>query len=328
MEGMIGALFGAFDISISLPLPRLTWRESMERYGSDKPDTRFGFELKDLTPLTRGCGFGVFANAKSVRCIVVDHEFTRKEIDTLTEFVKGLGVKGLAWHKTESSGFAKFLSETELAAVCEHAGFKAGCTMLVAAGDSERLVKTALGALRLECARRLNLLDPSVFNFLWITEFPLFEWSEEENRFVAAQHLFTSPREEDIPLLDGKDLSAVRSKGYDMVCNGYELSSGSIRIHDAALQSKMFSLLGIPEEEAERRFGHMLKAFSYGVPPHGGIGFGFDRLVMLLCQTPNIRDVLAFPKTQSAVEPMTGCPSAVEQKLLEELGIGLVSESR
>jgi aspartyl-tRNA synthetase len=182
-------------------------------------------------------------------------------------------------------------------------------------------VQTVLGALRLECARRLDILDPEQLNFIWITEFPLFEWSEEEKRFTAAQHLFTSPMDADIPLLSQRDLSQVRSKGYDMVCNGYELCSGSIRIHDAGLQSRMFELLGIPESEAERRFGHMLKAFSYGVPPHGGIGFGFDRLVMLLCQTSNIRDVVAFPKTQSAVEPMTGCPSEVELKQLEELGL-------
>ncbi|MDR0325268.1 MAG: aspartate--tRNA ligase [Oscillospiraceae bacterium] len=331
-EGMIADLFGTFGISVPLPLPRLTWREAMERYGSDKPDTRFGFELKDLTDLTRECGFGVFANAKNVRCIVVDHEFTRKEIDTLTEFVKGLNVKGLAWHKAESSGFAKFLTEPELAAVCERAGFAAGSTLFAISDDNETLVKTTLGALRLECARRLDLLKPDQYNFLWITEFPLFEYSEEEGRFVAAQHLFTSPKDEDIPLLGGSDpgqssetadLSKVRSKGYDMVCNGYELCSGSIRIHDAGLQARMFELLGIPKDEAERRFGHMLKAFSYGVPPHGGIGFGFDRLVMLLCQTANIRDVVAFPKTQSAVEPMTGCPSAMDAKQLEELGIGL-----
>jgi aspartyl-tRNA synthetase len=323
-EGMIAALFAEFGIEIPLPLPRLTWRDAMNRYGSDKPDTRFGLELKDLTDLTRSCGFGVFENAKSVRCIVADKEFSRKEIDALTEFVKGLNVKGLAWHKAESSSFAKFLSGEGLSAITERAGFAGpGQTLFVIADDNLRLVQTVLGALRLECARKLELLDPSKYNFTWITEFPLFEYSEEEDRYVAAQHLFTSPRDEDIPMLDGGDLSQVRSKGYDMVCNGYELCSGSIRIHDAALQSKMFELLGIPKDEAERRFGHMLKAFTYGVPPHGGIGFGFDRLVMLLCQTQNIRDVVAFPKTQSAVEPMTGCPSEVETKALEELGIKL-----
>ncbi|MCL1806645.1 MAG: aspartate--tRNA ligase [Oscillospiraceae bacterium] len=333
-EGMIAGLFGAFGIEIPLPLPRLTWHEAMERYGSDKPDTRFGFELRDLTEATRGCGFGVFANAPSVRCIVVDHEFTRKEIDALTEFVKGLGVKGLAWHKAESSSFAKFLSEDELAAILRVAGANGapgaqdggGKYTLFAIADEDGLVKTTLGALRLECARKLDLLKPDQYNFLWITEFPMFEYSQEEGRFVAQHHPFTGPMEEDIPLLDGKDLSKVRSKAYDMVCNGYELCSGSIRIHDAGVQAKVFDLLGIPEDEMQRRFGHMLKAFTYGVPPHGGIGFGFDRLVMLLCQTANIRDVVAFPKTQSAVEPMTGCPSDVDAKQLEELGIGLDME--
>ncbi|MDR1668413.1 MAG: aspartate--tRNA ligase [Oscillospiraceae bacterium] len=322
-ERLIANLFGAFGIDIPTPMPRLTWREAMDRYGSDKPDIRFGMTLTDLTGLTRDCGFAVFSGAQAVRCIVAEHEFTRKEIDALTDYVKGLNVKGLAWHKAESSGFAKFLTEAELAAICERAGFAPGSTMFVIADNSETLVKTALGALRLECARRMNLLRADVFQFLWITEFPMFEYSEEEGRFVSQHHPFTAPLDEDIPLLGGEDLSLVRTKAYDMVCNGYELCSGSIRIHDAGLQARVFELLGIPEDEMRRRFGHMLKAFSFGVPPHGGIGFGFDRLVMLLCGTQNIRDVIAFPKTQSATEPMTGCPTAVDKKQLDELGIKL-----
>ncbi|MDR0293791.1 MAG: aspartate--tRNA ligase [Oscillospiraceae bacterium] len=322
-EGMIADLFGAFGISVPLPLPRLTYREAMDRYGSDKPDTRFGFELKDLTDLTRGCGFAVFESAKSVRCIVVGHEFTRRETDALTDFIKGLGLKGLAWHKAESSSFGKFLSGDALGRLCEHAGFAPGSTLFAVAGDDERLVKTSLGALRLECARRLNLLDPDVYHFLWITEFPMFEYSEEEGRYVAQHHLFTAPMDEDVPLLSQKDLSQVRSKAYDMVCNGYEIGGGSIRIHDAVLQARVFDLLGLSKEDADLRFGHMLKAFSYGVPPHGGIAFGFDRVAMLLCRTANIRDVIAFPKTQSAAEPMTGCPVTVERKQLDELGIRL-----
>ncbi|MDR1693216.1 MAG: aspartate--tRNA ligase [Oscillospiraceae bacterium] len=327
-EGMIANLFGAFGIDVPTPMPRLTWHEAMEVYGSDKPDIRFEMTLKDLTGPTRNSGFAVFDQARSVRGIVAPHEFTRKEIDSLTEYVKGLGVKGLAWHKAESSGFAKFLDEATLKDLTDRSGFAPGSTLFVIADGDETLTKTALGALRLECARRLNLLNPNEFKFLWITEFPMFEYSEEEGRFVSQHHPFTAPLDGDIPLLGGDDLSAIRTKAYDMVCNGYELCSGSIRIHDADLQAKVFSLLGIPEDEMQRRFGHMLKAFRYGVPPHGGIGFGFDRLTMLLCGTQNIRDVIAFPKTQSAAEPMTGCPAAVDPKQLEELGICLANSDQ
>ena len=328
-ERMISSIFKeVINVDLPVPLPRLTFREAIERYGSDKPDTRFGFELKNLTDLTRECGFSVFSGAAAVRCINVTGggSFTRKEIDSLTEFVKGLGVKGLAWHKGESSSFAKFLSAGEIAAVEARAEFKPGDLLLVIADGKDSLVKSSLGALRVECARRMGLLDNTKFNFLWITEFPLFEYSEEEGRFVAQHHPFCSPMDEDVELLDGDDLSLARAKAYDMVCNGYELCSGSIRIHDSGVQAKMFRLLGLSEEEMQRRFGHLLRAFTYGVPPHGGIGFGLDRIIMLMAGTANIRDVIAFPKTQSAVEPMMGCPSPVDQKQLDELCLSITKK--
>lgn len=329
-ERMIARLWkDCLNIDLPLPLPRLTWRECMERFGSDKPDLRFGFELKDLTDLTRECGFQVFSGAKSVRAIVIDsaaESLGRKDLDALTAFAKGLGVKGLAWHKGESSSFAKFLTEAELTALLERAGWKTGDVLLCVADDKDALVKTSLGALRVECAKRLGLLKPEDYRFLWVTEFPLFEYSEEEGRFVAQHHPFCMPMDEDVPLLDGEDLSLCRAKAYDMVCNGLELCSGSIRIHESTVQAKMFELLGFSETEMQRRFGHLLRAFTFGVPPHGGIGFGLDRLVMLLCRTDNIRDVIAFPKTQQAIEPMMGCPSPVDAKQLEELSISVTEK--
>ena len=328
-ERMIADLFQkTLGADIALPLPRITWREAMERFGSDKPDMRFGFELIDLTQETRSCGFKVFSGASSVRAINVtggaDH-FTRKGLDALTDFAKGYGVKGLAWHKGESSSFAKFLTREELGSIEQKCAFAPGDLLLVIADAKDALVKTTLGALRVECARQLDVIDKSSFCFAWITEFPLFEYSEEEGRFVAQHHPFCSPMDEDIPLLGGQDLSMCRAKAYDMVCNGYELCSGSIRIHDSELQGKMFSLLGFSEQEMQRRFGHLLRAFSYGVPPHGGIGFGLDRILMLMAGTENIRDVIAFPKTQQAVEPMMGCPSPVDKAQLDELGLCLTA---
>jgi len=316
-ERMMASVFKeVLNADIPLPMPRLPYREAIERFGSDKPDLRFGLELKDLTAVTRNCGFKVFEDAAYVGGIVVPDKFARKEIDKLTEFVKGLGVKGLAWHKTETSAFAKFIGDME--PITDAAGFNDGDLLLIIA-DKPALARPTLGALRLECAKRLAMIDNSVFSFTWITEFPLFELDEESGQYIAQHHPFTSPMTEDIPLFEKGELGKCRARAYDMVLNGYELCSGSIRIHDSAIQTQMFELLGISKEEIDSRFGHMVKAFKYGVPPHGGIGFGLDRIVMVMAGTDNIRDVIAFPKTQTAVEVMMDSPSTVDKNQLDEL---------
>ncbi|MCL2084453.1 MAG: aspartate--tRNA ligase [Oscillospiraceae bacterium] len=334
-ERMMAAVFkDVIGVDIPLPMKRMPYREAVERFGTDKPDLRFGFELKDLTAVTRACGFSVFEDAAMVGCVVIEGaaaEFTRKRLDRLTEFIKGLGPKGLAWHKgAESSSFAKLLSPEALAAVEDAAGFRGerGDLLLAVAGQRPALVRSSLGALRCECAKQLGLLENNrSFEFVWITEFPLFEYSEEEGRYVACHHPFTNPMAEDIHLIDKPGgLGQCRARAYDMVLNGYELCSGSIRIHDAGLQAKMFELLQLTPEQTERRFGHILKAFGYGVPPHGGVGFGLDRIVMIMAGTENIRDVIAFPKTQNAVELMMGAPDYVDGRQLEELSIRVVSE--
>ncbi|MBQ8345596.1 MAG: aspartate--tRNA ligase [Clostridia bacterium] len=313
---------------------RMPYEEAMNRFGSDKPDIRFGFELTDLTETLRGCGFKVFAgaieNGGSVRGINVKGgaKFSRKEIDALGEFVKSYRAKGLAWLKWAetgdiSSSYAKFLSEEENEAVKTVMGAEAGDLILIVA-DKNSVVFDALGALRCECAKKLNLLDPFDFRFLWVTEFPLLEYSEEDGRFYAKHHPFTAPMDEDLQYLDS-DPGRVRAKAYDIVLNGTELGGGSVRIHDGEIQSKMFSVLGLGEEEAKEKFGYLLEAFRYGVPPHGGLAFGLDRLVTLILGREDIREVIAFPKVQNASELMTKCPSEPDPNALAELGLAVVA---
>ncbi len=332
-EGFLKRVFyEILGVELETPFPRMPWKEAMERFGSDKPDLRFGFELKDITHLVKDCGFKVFSgpatSGGSVRLINVKggSTFSRKEIDSLGEFVKTYQAKGLAWLKLSgdqrSSSFAKFLKEEEVDAILEAAEAQDGDLILVVADTSNEIVFAALGALRCECARRMNLLDPREYRFLWVTEFPLLTYSEEEGRFVAEHHPFTAPMDEDLPLLESNPLR-VRAKAYDIVLNGTELGGGSIRIHQTELQEKMFSLLGFTEEEAQAQFGHLINAFRYGAPPHGGLAYGFDRLVMLMAGVPAIRDVIAFPKVQNASEPMTACPSPVGDKQLDELSIAI-----
>ena len=314
---------------------RMPYEEAMNRFGSDKPDIRFGFELCDLSALLKDCGFKVFAgaieNGGSVRAINVKGgaKFSRKEIDSLVDFVKSYRAKGLAWLKYAengdiSSSYAKFLSDAENDAIKNAVALEAGDLLLIVA-DKNDVVFDSLGALRCECAKRLGLLDPFDFKFLWVTEFPLLEYSEEDGRFYAKHHPFTSPMDEDLQYIDS-DPGRVRAKAYDIVLNGTELGGGSIRIYDSKIQSKMFEVLGLSEEEAKEKFGYLLEAFRYGVPPHGGLAFGLDRLVTLLLGLEDIRDVIAFPKVQNASELMTKCPSEPEPSALAELGLAIVKE--
>ncbi len=331
-EGFLKYLFRKlFGIEMTEKFPRMTWREAMERYGSDKPDIRFGFELCDLTELLRGTEFRVFAGAiaagGSVRAINVKGgaKFSRREIDGLADFVKSYRAKGLAWAKKAgsevSSSYAKFLTEAENAAIYEKMGFEDGDLILIVA-DKNSVVFDSLGALRRECAKMLGLLDPKEFEFLWVTEFPLFEYSEEDGRFYAMHHPFTAPMEEDIPLFD-TDPGAMRARAYDIVLNGTELGGGSIRISTPEMQTLVFSKLGIGEEEANAKFGFLMEALKYGIPPHGGLAFGFDRLVALLLGYEDIREIIPFPKAQNASEPMSKCPSEADAKALEELGLAI-----
>lgn len=318
------------DVEVALPIPRMTWQEAMDRFGSDKPDTRFGMELKDVSDIVKSCGFGVFTgaieNSGSVRGINAEGQgsMPRKKIDALVEFAKGYGAKGLAYlvindDGTYKSSFAKFMTEEELNSLVERLEGKPGDLLLFAA-DKNKVVYDVLGALRLHIAGELGLLDKNTFNFLWVTEFPLLEYSEEQGRYVAMHHPFTMPMEEDLPLLDSEP-GKVRAKAYDIVLNGNEIGGGSIRIHQNEIQEKMFEVLGFSKDEAYERFGFLLNAFKYGVPPHAGLAYGLDRLIMLLAGEDNIREVIAFPKVKDASCLLTDAPNVVDDKQLEELCI-------
>ena len=334
-EGFLKYLFAEyFGKKLEGDFIRMPYAEAMERFGSDKPDIRFGYELTNLSDLLASCEFKVFAgaieNGGSVRAINVKGgaKFTRKEIDSLVDFVKLYRAKGLAWLKWNengeiSSSYAKFLTEAENEAIKAKMGAEAGDLILIVA-DKNSVVFDSLGALRCECAKRMGILDPADYKFLWVTEFPLLEYSEEDGRFYAKHHPFTSPMDEDLEFID-TDPARVRAKAYDIVLNGNEIGGGSIRIHDSAIQSKMFELLGMGEEESKEKFGFLLEAFKYGVPPHGGLAFGLDRLVTLMLELEDIRDVIAFPKVQNASELMTKCPAEADAAALAELGIAVVA---
>ena len=320
----------AIGVDVTLPLPRMPWQEAMDRFGSDKPDTRFGMELCDVSKVVEGCGFSVFTgaleNGGSVRGINAKGQagMPRKKIDKLVEFAKGYGAKGLAYlavneDGTYKSSFAKFMTEDELKALVSAMQGEPGDLLLFAA-DKNKIVWNVLGALRLELAKELDLLDPNQYNFLWVTEFPLLEWSDEVNRFMAMHHPFTMPMEEDWDKIDS-DPGSVRAKAYDIVLNGTELGGGSVRIHQDDIQEKMFEVLGFTKERAHEQFGFLLDAFKYGVPPHAGLAYGLDRLVMHMVHADSIRDVIAFPKVKDASCLMTQAPGIVDKKQLEELGL-------
>lgn len=322
----------AIGIDVQLPIPRMSWQEAMDRFGSDKPDTRFGMELTNVSDIVKECGFGVFTGALeqggSVRGINAKGQggMPRKKIDKLVEFAKGYGAKGLAYlavneDGTYKSSFAKFMSEEELKALVEKMQGEPGDLLLFAA-DKNKVVWDVLGALRLELAKQLELLDKNQYNFLWITEFPLLEWSDEENRFMAMHHPFTMPMEEDWDKIDS-DPGAVRAKAYDIVLNGTELGGGSVRIHQNDIQEKMLEVLGFTKERAHEQFGFLLDAFAYGVPPHAGLAYGLDRMVMLMMKCDSIRDVIAFPKVKDASCLMTDAPNVVDEKQLEELSLSI-----
>ena len=332
-ERLIARVFKeTLGVEVPLPLKRMTWQEAMDRFGSDKPDVRFGMELVDVSEVVAGCGFGVFTgaleNGGSVRGINVKDQaaMSRKKIDKLVDHAKGCGAKGLAYLSinedgTYKSSFAKFMTEEELAALVSAMDGQPGDLLLFAA-DRNKIVWEVLGSLRLQLGKEFNLYDPNEFAFLWVVDFPQFEWSDDQNRFVAMHHPFTMPYEEDLDKLTS-DPGAVRAKAYDIVLNGCELGGGSIRIYQSDVQEKMFNALGFTNEEAHERFGFLLDAFSYGVPPHAGLAFGLDRMIMLMMHADSIRDVIAFPKVKDASCLMTEAPTPVDQAQLDELGLAL-----
>ena len=335
MEKMLQEIFKeVLDVDIQLPIQRMTYREAMDRFGSDKPDTRFGLEFVNISDIVKDCGFGVFANAASdekgsVRGINVRggaEAFSKKGMKKLEEHAKLYKAKGLAWIKVTEEGIespiAKFFSEEEMNAILTKMEATAGDLLLFIA-DKNAVVYDALGQLRLEVARKLDLMDKNKYNLLWVTEFPLFEKDEETGRMIAMHHPFTSPLDEDVEGLTAEDKTNLRAKAYDIVLNGYELGGGSVRISNADIQKKMFDAIGISDEEANDKFGYLLEAFKYGVPPHAGLAFGFDRLMMLLTGADNIREVIAFPKNQNAICPMTNAPGVADNDQLDELNIKL-----
>ena len=333
-ERLLAYLFKeVLDVDVQLPIQRMTWTEAMNRFGSDKPDLRFGMELTDISEVVKDTEFAVFKNALeaggTVRGINAKGQggMPRKKIDKLVEFVKGYGAKGLAYvaiqeDGTVKSSFAKFMTEEQMQALIQAMDGQNGDLLLIAA-DKTKLVWDVLGALRLEMANQMGLLDKNEFRFVWITEFPLLEWSDEENRFTAMHHPFTMPMEEDLQYIDS-DPGRVRAKAYDIVLNGNEIGGGSVRIHQNDIQEKMFEALGFTKERAHEQFGFLLDAFKYGVPPHAGLAYGLDRLVMLMAKQDSIRDVIAFPKVKDASCLMTEAPERVEEKQLQELGIEVV----
>ena len=325
------------DVDVKLPIQRITWQEAMDRFGSDKPDMRFGMELHDVSEVVKDCGFGVFKsaleNGGSVRGINAEGQggMPRKKIDKLVEFAKGYGAKGLAYiaiaeDGTRKSSFATFMTDEEMDALVQAMEGKSGDLLLFAA-DKNKVIYDVLGALRVELAKQMDLLDKNEYRFVWVTEFPLLEWNEEENRYKAMHHPFTMLMDEDIPLIESGDLGKIRAKAYDIVLNGNEIGGGSVRIHQNDIQEKMFEMLGFTREAAYEQFGFLLNAFKYGVPPHAGLAYGLDRLVMLMAKVDSIRDVIAFPKVKDASCLMTESPSRVSEQQLEELGLEVEPET-